>query len=487
MTTALNALSLVQNYGGVTVRRIGNQTDSLFAYGFTYHIEFDSVTTAMFSKGPLTLDVYCYGRFCPGGGTCSQTEVLFPPRHSHYCQRHQNYSLTNADTCVIDPTRSMKRLSTLSYFNITGASGVLKLTNSRHRLPPIIPSATLSISSNGVGIVAADVIAWKEYIGSENSMLVMTGTSWLSWEASYLLYAPSWTILRSYSNELLHVPTTQVSLSSLVVKDSSSFMTASPLAQFTVTDCAWNGGVIGGLGTVRIMKSLAIHDRSNKYLSYGMQLILDAQASANWTTGDLYLGNGANISVLGNWAISNQQLSSSSATSVPITIYQSPMTEVAANPLAGTQGRSFGSYYSGQITNPELQSGWYLNPLCGIYCLTYSQMTFTGKGILQVVRSSNIRFYLPLNMISQSRIDVGLNAIIALNDGGILGNDVIVNLSPGASILLTGGSLNMEATCTITGAGDLVVNAGEHNLAFSINANIKITNVRFSKTIVFFS
>jgi hypothetical protein len=45
----------------------------------------------------------------------------------------------------------------------------------------------------------------------------------------------------------------------------------------------------------------------------------------------------------------------------------------------------------------------------------------------------------------------------------------------GAAILLTGGSLNMEATCTITGAGDLVVNAGEHNLAFSINAHITIS------------
>jgi hypothetical protein len=45
----------------------------------------------------------------------------------------------------------------------------------------------------------------------------------------------------------------------------------------------------------------------------------------------------------------------------------------------------------------------------------------------------------------------------------------------GAVISLTGGSLNMEATCTITGAGDLVVNEGEHNLAFSINAHITIS------------
>ena len=47
----------------------------------------------------------------------------------------------------------------------------------------------------------------------------------------------------------------------------------------------------------------------------------------------------------------------------------------------------------------------------------------------------------------------------------------------GGIIELIGGSLNMEAFCTIAGAGDLVVKAGEHNLAFSIDAHITISNV----------
>lgn len=51
-------------------------------------------------------------------------------------------------------------------------------------------------------------------------------------------------------------------------------------------------------------------------------------------------------------------------------------------------------------------------------------------------------------------------------------------------IRLTGGSLNMEARCTIAGAGDLLVDAGAHNMAFSINAHITISNVSYPHQMV---
>lgn len=475
MTNALDALPLVQSYGGVTVRRYGNQSELLYRYGYHYHIEFDAVSTAKFANGHLSAAIHCYGPQC---GDCYATEVTHPIGYSDWCLHNANFSLINPDSCVIPPVLGIRQISQLSYFSVAGSHGQLTLVNSRHRLPPILPVGQLSILNDGIGVVAADVIDWHAYRGADNSMLVVTGTSWESWESSYLLYAPAWTLLRGYAEELLSVPTATMTLYHLAVGDNSSFLTSSPDSSFLVTSCEWNGGVMGGLGTMTITESFDLHDESNKYLSFGMQVIVAATAAANWTSGDLYLGNGANISVLGYWYISNSQ--QGSANPQPITIYQAPMFSFDveySNPFEGTGGRSWGNYFSARLLDPEIQPGWYLNPLCGDLCLTFSQMSFEGSGILETLIATNISFHLPLNMIDDSAMNVGNAGQVSLNNGGILGNDVVVDLSPGAVIKLTGGSLNMEAKCTITGAGDLLIDAGSHNSAFSINAHITISNV----------
>lgn len=463
MASALNALPLIAARGGVTVRRYGNQSDVASSYGFTYRIEVDAVSTALFAAGRLTAAIQCYGMQC---GDCYETEVAFEPAHAPYCLTGANFSTTNPNTCVMTPSLSVTALSVQSYCNYTG-KGTLELTSSRHRLPPITTS-TIAVSS-GIGVVAADVVEWSKFQGVSEGILVVAGAGWEGWQSSSLLYAPSWTLDRGLVSVLLQAPTCVISITTFTVQDNAAVLTSAPSSNFTVQSLQWAGGVIGGLGTTSVQSSLVMSGAS-KFLSYGMHLVLAASASADWGQGNFYLGNGANVTVLGDWRISNY--------GAKITVYQAPQSADAAllNPFEDTQGRSWGSYYSDALTS-ELRPGWYLNPLCGDYCLTSSQMTFGGKGNLSTSTSANVSFYLPLNMIDESTIKVGDYADVSLHNGGTLGNEVVVDLSPGAVIHLTGGSLNMEARSTITGAGDLVVDAGAHNLAFSINAHITISNV----------
>jgi hypothetical protein len=437
MTLALNSLSLVRQRGGVTVRNYGNQDSSLFSYGFTYHIEMDSVSTNQFQFGPLIPSIACYGKDClkvsGSNEACYETEVIIPLQHSHYCIHDSDFSLSHSNTCVIPPVLSVSPLSSLSYCNYTG-DGILQFIDSRHRLPPIT-DGTVSLAANAVGILAADTIYWNTYQGYDNSHLIITGTGWKGWESSYLLYSPSWKLERGYSSELLAASfSSKMILNSFSIQDSSSFLIAAPNSTLIIEQTSrWNGGTIGGLGTMLINKGITLKG-IEKFLSYGLQLIIAKTAIVDWSIGDLYLGNGANITVFGKWIISS--------TSSAIAIHQAPFPLINTSPSElipdtldsllneVTTDRSGQSYYSTSLSS-ELQSGWYLNPLCGKYCLTLSQMVFDGRSNLTTIGNSQIIFNLPLNMIGDNKVNIGKHAEMSLHNGGILGNDVIVDLSDG--------------------------------------------------------
>ena len=427
LAVELNRLSLISSRGGVTIRQYGNQSDASYAYGYTYHIELDAVSTDLLETGgPLSAAIACYGQQC---GDCYATEVEFEPDFSPYCLKGANFSTSNPNTCVIPPTISIAPLSSLSFCNYTGR-GSLSFSSSRHRLPPVT-SGTISIS-DGIGVAAADRVNWHRLQVVHRGKIVFAGTGWEGWETSYLLYAATWTREREFVGDLLSAPRTHATITSLTVQDNATFVTSCPNSTFAVTAVVWNGGMIGGLGQMTIQTSFDLSG-ATKFLSYGMQLVLASTSTSLWDIGDVYLGNGANITVFGQWIIA------STATN-PITIFQAPPDSLSfsdsstgsTSRFAETSGRSWGSYYSqGLVGNPELLSGWYLNPLCGEFCLTNSQMTFSGSGILQTRPQSSIFFYLPLNMIEQSVINVGDNGAFSLQDGGTLGNEVFVNIFPG--------------------------------------------------------
>jgi hypothetical protein len=437
MTLALNSLSLVKQRGGVTVRNYGNQGSALFSYGYTYHIEMDSVSTTEFQFGPLIPSIACYGKDCEkelGQEACFVTEVVIPLHHSDYCIHDADFSLSHSDTCVIPPILSISPLSSLSYCNYTG-DGVLQFVDSRHRLPPIT-DGTVSLAANAVGILAADTIYWNQYQGYDASHLIITGTGWKGWESSYLLYSPSWKLERGYSNELLSSSfSSKMMLNSFSLQDSSSFLIAAPNSTLIIQESSsWNGGTIGGLGTMLINKGIILKGIA-KFLSYGLQLIIARTATVDWSIGDLYLGNGANITVFGKWIISSTSSSVIAINQAPFPSINTSPTELIPfthDPLLNevTTDRSGQSYYSTSLSS-ELQPGWYLNPLCGEYCLTLSQMVFDGRSNLTTIDNSEIVFNLPLNMIGDNKVTVGKHADMSLHNGGILGNEVIVDLLDG--------------------------------------------------------
>ncbi|KAJ1415652.1 hypothetical protein B484DRAFT_401409 [Ochromonadaceae sp. CCMP2298] len=69
---------------------------------------------------------------------------------------------------------------------------------------------------------------------------------------------------------------------------------------------------------------------------------------------------------------------------------------------------------------------------------------------------------------------MGFNVSLDIASGGICGNDVIIDITSGTTLELSGGRMLMQATCTIQGEGELLVTAGSHDLSFSIDAHITI-------------
>jgi len=80
-----------------------------------------------------------------------------------------------------------------------------------------------------------------------------------------------------------------------------------------------------------------------------------------------------------------------------------------------------------------------------------------------------------LNLIGSSQLTMGHNVYLTLQSGGTCGDGVVIDISYGTSFQLSGGQMAMDAQCTIKGEGELLVTAGSHDLAFSIDAHITLS------------
>ena len=61
MKEKLDALSMIINRGGVTVRRYGDGSRKFSRYGYRWRIDMDSVRTTDYSSGAIDLQIACIG------------------------------------------------------------------------------------------------------------------------------------------------------------------------------------------------------------------------------------------------------------------------------------------------------------------------------------------------------------------------------------------------------------------------------------------
>jgi hypothetical protein len=152
-----------------------------------------------------------------------------------------------------------------------------------------------------------------------------------------------------------------------------------------------------------------------------------------------------------------------------------PSGDVAAQSLLEeASGRDFHAYYGDELP-AELRGGWYQDPLCGDRCAMTNQLLVREMANVTIAPSTNVTFLLPLNLIGLSRLIIGTEVRITLASGGTCGNQVKIDIGQLTILELSGGQMSMEARCTIRGEGELIVSAGSHNSAFSIDAHITIS------------
>lgn len=245
LQSILNELSIVSSHGGVTVRRYGDGNDSSFKYGFTYRIDLDSPSTQTeMSLSRLDFDFYCYGY---NNSYCGCAETKFssvdslgikncPLSHSLDIEGYNNslskraiYSLSkrrveaaakrlqhslnsssllDPTACVLPPTITVSRFSSLSYtftstilpnlydikhkrsiyssVNRPHYTGQLIFMNGVHRLPPY---TNLTVSVYGGYVISGnDYIRYKRTVSQNGGSLLLCGTSWRAWDSVNLLY-----------------------------------------------------------------------------------------------------------------------------------------------------------------------------------------------------------------------------------------------------------------------------------------------------------
>jgi len=465
----LDELSLVSDRGGVTVRRYGQGNSSRFHFGYTYRIEMDGPATADFSDGALDMSIPCYG--LNDACDCAETKVrMVDPTGMPMCPRGANYSLSDFSTCVIDPILTVRPLTRLAHAATSG-SGTIEFTDGVHRLPPL-SDCTLAVVGAGLGVVGADYIDWFGFDVGAQGVLVLAGTGWVAWDSSYLLYAPEWTYKRGFVSTLSAAPPFTMHATYFNIDGSGSVLAACPQSNLTWLNGSWGGGVIGGRATLSLTGHMSAF-AGNKALRFAMTLFVAETATMEWTSGNLSLADGADLVVEGTLRINT----ASSGTQVFVGMAQlleAPAgDETAAALLDMTQGRNWHSYYGDELP-AELRTGWYQNPLCGGQCLATNHLVVQASGIVESTSTTSVQFSLPLDLVGQSRMNIGNNVTMRIASGGICGNDVIIDISSGTELELSGGQMLMQATCTIQGEGELLVTAGSHDLSFSIDAHITI-------------
>jgi hypothetical protein len=465
ISNIINNIHIIKTRGGVSVRRYGDQDDSIYGYGFTYRIEIDSISTSHFSEGPIDLAFHCYGLSC----SCADTKVkIIDSSGTSICPNPSNYSKVSLNSCVIPPSITVKRISSLAYLNTNG-DGSIQILAGAHRLMPI--SNVPVVIKSGITTVSASVIEWRSLDISNVGTLVIAGTGWDGWDSSYLLFSPEWTDRRGIVSVLSLAPAANMSCQEFSVTDNGRVVTTGPGTQMFWSRGQWSGGIIGGQSDLYILDHISLAG-AHKSLRYGMTVHVSDSATALWTNGNISLANGAQILVRGIFNISNLDSSTTVAIGEAHLLTSSSLSTLEL--MKVEPGRSWQSYFDRSLI-PELRPAWYNNPLCGEKCLLINELYIEGNGQIIANDHSNSLFLLPLNIVGTSKFNVGTSAKVNLGSGGIFGNDVVVDLSVGTILELSGGRMKMEATCTIKGAGELIVTAGSHDLSFSVDAHITIS------------
>ena len=367
LSAVLDALPIIANRGGTTVRRYGQPNSYNYRFGYTYRIEMDSVTTQYFQHGPLTIALDCYG---VGACNCADTKVqLVDSTGIPECPVNTSYSLLDPTTCIIPPTITVARISTLSHTTTSGA-GTIEVQEGVHRFPPV-SACTLAVT-HGTGVGASDLIDWTSVAVNGDGRLVLAGTSWDSWDSSYLLYAPEWTTGRGFIKTLATAPPFNMFAQNVLVGGSGSVLSSCTKSNMTWQNSTWAGGIIGGRSTVTLTQHMLASD-SNKSLRYGLTLIIAENATIEWISGNVSLADGANIIIEGKLLINTE------STGVPIFVGEAQLLQVGPTDTVGqllliqAQGRSWHSYYGDELPS-DLRGGWYQNPLCGDKCLNTNQL-----------------------------------------------------------------------------------------------------------------
>jgi hypothetical protein len=454
LTTILSNLSIIQSHGGVTVRRYGSGVDPIYSYGYTYRIDIDCVSSSHFLTSDIvTIGIACYGS--DHGCGCRETKVpLVDSIHQSSTSSIQNCpkgaasSILDSKSCVFAPSIEIRRVTTMSRAQLTGP-GSLILRQGIHRLPSSI-DMNIIITNQAIGIVASDLITWTSLSLNSRAKLLITGPCWQSWDLVNDFYLSSNTNLaaRKYINRIDDIPPFEMIVQRVRIEGLASVYTGSKSSNLTWTNLFWSGGTIGGMSEIRINSRAIITNSFDKVLRYGMVLMITENARIDWLSGDLTMLEASQLLIDG--------------------IFISSTSEA----IIGNTELAKSSH------QPELLQdalGRYLNPVCGgLSCITLPSITFRKHSVFESASQSNITFLLPLNLLDQSQIKLNFSSSTIIGQGGICGDDAAINMETDAKLILTDGEFNMDRKCSIRGEGEMIVYGGRHDIAYIIDATIKI-------------
>lgn len=455
--------SLIRQRGGVTVRRSGDG-GRYFGFGYQYRIEVDAPSTLDYFDDFLELSLYCGGIDNCG---CAQTKIPLSDQFGREtCLNSGNISRTDPKSCVIPPDISVPRISLMSFVQTAG-SGNLLIRSGLHRLPPV---SLIDVGvSGGVGTVAADQVSWKGITTKGDGTILLAGTGWYGWDSSVLLYegpAAEGRGLRRMNS----APPCNMSAAFFHLSDQSRVLTAGPTTNMTWGQGIWSGGIIGGRATLFVTENMTAIG-TGKALQYALTLFIRDTGTLEWLSGDISMSNGADIIVEGLFIVSTtDQMGLIGQTQILSEFSTATYDEL----FLTVSSADFNGYFDDSIA-ADLRTAWYMNPACGEQCVKDSQIYMRGHSKFIAKQHSHATFVSPLNLLGFSTFELGVGGSLTLNAGGDCGNFVTMEVSEDAEVRLSGGSFAMQATCTITGDGELSVINGTHNLCFSINAHITIS------------
>lgn len=455
--------ALIQRRGGVTVRRSGDGGEH-FRFGYRYRVEIDALSTNDYSEDPLELRLQCSGINECG---CAQTKIPLTDQFGQAtCLKSGNISRTDPKSCVIPPEITVPRISQMRFMQTSG-DGNLLVNAGLHRLPPV---SNIDIGvGGGAGTVAADQVNWRSVTAAGDGTIIIAGTGWFGWDSSVLLYLGSQAEGRGLAR-MNSAPPCNMTASFFRISDDSRVLTAGPTTNMTWGSGVWSGGIIGGRATLFITGHMSATG-TGKSLQYAMTLFIADSGVFEWSSGDVSMSNGADVIVEGYFIVNTTEPMGYFGQTQILSKSKSALYE---NLFLTVSDVDFSSYFDDSII-AELRTGWYMNPACGEQCTKDSQIYMQGTSKFIARNYSRATFVSPLNLLGFSTFELGVGGALILNAGGDCGNFVTMEVSEDAEVLLSGGSFAMQATCTITGDGELAVVNGTHNLCFSINAHITIS------------